>query len=295
MKSLLTTQLAMHRLLRVVTSLMEPPAQGSRSYFLTRVLQSQDKPQSKLALLRKKTGLPIIKCKEALTRFSGLEEAESWLETEARKEGMQRVSLGRDTSNGAVALNIRRSEYLLRAAMLELNCETDHLSLSEDFRLLAANICQSIASTVESVGEVTMERVLSVRPEDGLSIIDNINSFVGRAKESTCVKRAVMHEAREHSFIGSYVHNALDFSCPNSILKVGTHASFVELEGESSEGQLLADQMAQHVVGMPQEGKENIETLLEQPWLFDLDKTVSTVLETNQLKCVHFVRYEVGK
>ena len=284
----------MHRLFRAVTSLMEPTIQ-SKPYFLTRVLLSQDKPQSKLALLRKKTGLPIIKCKEALTRFSELEEAESWLEMEARKEGMQRVSLGRDTSNGVVALNILRRDSLLRTAMVELNCETDHLSLSEEFRLLASNICLSIARSAEPVGVVSVERVLSADQEKGLSILDSISSFVGRAKESTIVKRAVVYEGRGNCLIGSYVHNALDFSYPDSILKVGTHAAFVELEGESSEAHLLADRMAQHVVGMPQEGKENIETLLEQPWLFDLDKTVNSVLETSQLKCVHFVRYEVGK
>ena len=286
----------MNRLFRGALSVIEPNiAQGFRPYYLTRGIQSQNRPQSKLALLRKKTGLPILKCKEALSLFSDPEEAESWLEKEARKEGMQRVSLGTNTSNGAVALNVQRGDSLLRAAMVELNCETDHLSLSEDFRLLASTISWLVASSAEFVGELSVDRVLSARQEDGLSIMDSINSFVGRAKENTSVKRAVVHEVNKHRLIGSYVHNALDFSKPDSVLKVGTHASFVDLEGESSDGQLVADQMAQHIVGMPQEGKETIEALLEQPWLFDMDRTVSTVLEGNQLKCIHFVRYEVGK
>ncbi|KAI6656560.1 hypothetical protein LOD99_1355 [Oopsacas minuta] len=281
-----------------ITALRDIPTTHNmmKNYFISRI---QLRRQSNLALLRKKTGLPIIKCKEALTKFSNLEEAESWLEEEARKEGMQRVSLGRATTNGVVALNIIKQESMIRTTLIELNCETDHLSLSEEFRQLAAKICQLITNSSLSAGSLTPENMLAVPQDNGLTALDAITRFVGRAKETTTLKRGAIHDARGDICIGSYVHNALDLSSCDSVLKVGTHASFVEierLEGESIDTQLLADQLAQHVVGMPQEGAEDkIETLLEQDWLFDLDRTVNSVLGSNQLKCVHFVRYQVGK
>lgn len=270
-----------------------------RNYYLSRV---HYKPQSNLALLRKKTGLPIIKCKEACTKFTDLGEAESWLEEEARREGMQRVSLDRATANGVIALNITRREFVQRIALIELNCETDHLSLSSDFRQLAANVCQLIANYNQLIDNLSVESMLAVPQDGGLTVLDAITSFVGRAKENTNLKRGVIQEVGRGRYTGSYVHNVLDLSSEDSILKVGTHGSFVELErlegveGEEVDADSLADQLAQHVVGMPQEGNgEKMETLLAQPWLFDLEKTVSSVLESNQLRCVQFVRYEVGK
>ena len=291
----------MQRIFKSITSVRELSTTHItlRNYYLSKV---NFKPQSNLALLRKKTGLPIIKCKEALTKFTDLGEAESWLEEEARREGMQRVSLDRATANGVIALNVVRGESVQRTALIELNCETDHLSLSSDFRRLAANVCQLIAGYNQLIGNLSVESMLAVPQDGGLTVLDAITGFVGRAKENTNLKRGIVQEMRGDKYTGSYVHNALDLSNEDSILKVGTHGSFVELEkmegveGEEVDAHSLADQLAQHVVGMPQEGsEEKMETLLAQPWLFDLDRTVSSVLESNQLRCVQFVRYEIGK
>ena len=291
----------MQRILRSITSVRELSTTHItlRSFYLSRAFY---KPQSNLALLRKKTGLPILKCREALTKFTDLGEAESWLEEEARREGMQRVSLDRATANGVIALNVRREESVQRTVVIELNCETDHLSLSSEFRQLAANVCQLIADYNQLIGNLSVESMLAVPQDGGLTVLDAIAGFVGRAKENTSLKRGVVQEVRGDRYTGSYVHNALDLSNEDSLLKVGTHGSFVELEkiegveGGEVNAHSLADQLAQHVVGMPQEGsEEKMETLLAQPWLFDLEKTVSSVLECNQLRCVQFVRYEVGK
>jgi len=75
---------------------------------------------SALATLRKKTGFPIIKCKEALASNSNdLEIAEKWLYSRAQEEGWERVEKLRDrTANqGLIGLHIRGN----RAAMVEVN------------------------------------------------------------------------------------------------------------------------------------------------------------------------------
>ena len=78
-------------------------------------------PKSNLAKLRQKTGFPIGKCKDALTRHSNeLEAAEKWLYEQAQKEGWAKVEKlqGRTASQGLIGLLLRGSQ----AAMVEVCC-----------------------------------------------------------------------------------------------------------------------------------------------------------------------------
>lgn len=77
-----------------------------------------------LAALRKKTGFPLGKCKEALTANNNdLEIAEKWLDSQAQAEGWAKVEKLRDrTANqGLIGLLIRGN----RGAMVEVNFEVD--------------------------------------------------------------------------------------------------------------------------------------------------------------------------
>ena len=273
-----------------------------RSYFLTTLNQAQDKPLSNLALLRRKTGLPILKCKEALTRFETMDEAEVWLEEEARKEGMQRVSLGRDTANGVVALCITKLQSVLRATMIQISCETDHLSLGEDFQNFSSSLCRLISNNTQHAGSLSIDQMMAVSENGGPTVSDHINSFVGRAKENTTLSRGIVYECGEDGCLGSYVHNYKSFSSSDTdvLLKVGTHAAIVHVEGgkeetEDSDTQSFADQLAQHVVGIDQDAEGKVDILKGQPWLFDPDLTVKSVLDSKQLNCVHLIKYELRK
>ena len=59
---------------------------------------------SPLAVLRKKTGYQLSKCKEALSLHnSDLSLAEEWLREQARKEGWIKADLPRATTQGVIA------------------------------------------------------------------------------------------------------------------------------------------------------------------------------------------------
>ena len=76
-------------------------------------------PKSNLARLRQRTGFPISKCKDALTRHSNeLEAAEKWLYEQAQKEGWAKVEKlqGRAASQGLIGLFLRGRQ----AAMIEV-------------------------------------------------------------------------------------------------------------------------------------------------------------------------------
>ena len=75
--------------------------------------------KSLLATLRKRTGLPIVKCKEALTQHQNdLDEAEKWLSFQAQKEGWAKVESlqGRSAKQGLIGIMVR--DY--KAAMVEV-------------------------------------------------------------------------------------------------------------------------------------------------------------------------------
>lgn len=84
---------------------------------LCRFLSSSAK--SELAKLRRKTGFPIGKCKDALTKYSNdLEVAEKWLYEQAQKEGWAKVEKlqSRSARQGLIGLLVRGDQ----AAMVEV-------------------------------------------------------------------------------------------------------------------------------------------------------------------------------
>ena len=76
--------------------------------------------KGQLAALRKKTGFPMGKCKEALLENNeNLEAAEEWLYSQAQKEGWAKIEKMRDrsTNQGLIGLLIRGN----RGAMVEVS------------------------------------------------------------------------------------------------------------------------------------------------------------------------------
>ena len=94
--------------------------------------------------LRQKTGAGLMDCKKALTEASGnLEEAETIL----RKKGIASASkkAGREASEGLIQTYIHLGGKV--GVMIELNCETDFVAKTDDFKTLAHDICLHIAAT----------------------------------------------------------------------------------------------------------------------------------------------------
>lgn len=86
---------------------------------LSRCYSSSAAPKSNLAVLRKSTGFPISKCKEALDNNSNdLESAEKWLYSRAQAEGWAQLEKLRERTakQGLIGLLIRGN----RGAMVEV-------------------------------------------------------------------------------------------------------------------------------------------------------------------------------
>ena len=93
--------------------------------------------------LRKKTGAPIMDCKRALVEGNGnLEDAISYLRQKSLVTASKKVN--RATIDGAIASYIHPGGKV--GVMLELNCETDFVARSDEFRELTKNISMHIAA-----------------------------------------------------------------------------------------------------------------------------------------------------
>jgi len=92
--------------------------------------------------LRDQTGAGMMDCKKALIEANGdIEKAKELL----RKKGISKADkkAGRATENGAIVDYIHFNNRV--GVMIELNCETDFVARTDEFRELGRNICKHIA------------------------------------------------------------------------------------------------------------------------------------------------------
>ncbi|MEW6013776.1 MAG: translation elongation factor Ts [Candidatus Zixiibacteriota bacterium] len=94
--------------------------------------------------LREKTGAGMMDCKKALTETGGdFDKAINYL----REKGIAKAAskAGRSTKEGVIASYIHPGDKL--GVLVELNCETDFVARTTEFRALAKDISMQIAAT----------------------------------------------------------------------------------------------------------------------------------------------------
>jgi len=94
--------------------------------------------------LREKSGAGIMDCKEALTECDGdMDKSIEFL----RKKGLATAQkrAGRSTSEGVVQAYIHMGGKI--GVMVEVNCETDFVAKTDDFKDFAKNVAMHIAAT----------------------------------------------------------------------------------------------------------------------------------------------------
>lgn len=98
----------------------------------------------KIKELREKTGVGVMSCKEALAESSGdIEKAVEIL----RKKGIASAEkkAHRETNQGAIEAYIHSGAKL--GVLVEVNCESDFVAKSDDFKLLCKEIAMQIAAS----------------------------------------------------------------------------------------------------------------------------------------------------
>src|SRR3954462_12228930 len=94
--------------------------------------------------LRERSGAPMMDCKNALSEAKGdIEQALVWL----RKKGIATAAkkAARVTSEGSVASYIHAGGKI--GVLLEINCESDFVARTDDFKDLVKDIAMHIAAS----------------------------------------------------------------------------------------------------------------------------------------------------
>jgi elongation factor Ts len=98
-----------------------------------------------VAKLREMTGAGFADCKKALTEAKTFDEAVKLIEGSGQKRAEKLKGQERETREGLVTSYIHHGGNL--GVLLELNCSTDFVARSDDFKTLAKELTFQIAGT----------------------------------------------------------------------------------------------------------------------------------------------------
>lgn len=120
---------------------------------------------SQVQELRQRTGVGMMECKKALEETSGdLEAAIDLLRTRGQAKAAKKA--GRDTSEGLVESYIHLGGKI--GVLIEVDCETDFVAKTADFRELARSLAMQVAAAAplavdrDGLGPEVVEREMGI-------------------------------------------------------------------------------------------------------------------------------------
>jgi elongation factor Ts len=148
--------------------------------------------------LRERTGAGVMDCKRALEKTEGdLDKAAEVLAEQGIASAAKKA--GRETAQGLVESYIHAGRI---GAIVEVNCETDFVARTEEFKELAHNLAmQVVAANPRVVSEDQLKGGETALPTDAVlllqpyikdptkSIRQLINETIGRTGENIVVRR----------------------------------------------------------------------------------------------------------
>ncbi len=278
--------------------------------------------------LRDKTGAGMMDCKKALTETEGeLEAAVDWL----RKSGLAQAArkAGRTAAEGLIGMATAPG----RAAMVEINAETDFVARNADFQAVVREVAR-IALDCEG----DLERLSTASyPGTGRTVAEEITNLIATIGENIQLRRTVVLSTPA-GVVGDYIHMptseglgrlgvlvAVDSDAPADSLERPAHElamhiaaaspqavsqdaldqAMVERERAVLAEQARAEGKPEKIIEKMIEGRlrkffEEV-VLLEQVWVIDGETRVKAVLESlsgtldTPVAVSGFVRYQLGE
>jgi translation elongation factor Ts len=147
--------------------------------------------------LREKTGAGMMDCKKALSEAQGdMEKAVENL----RKQGMASAAkkAGRIASEGLVDIAVQDG----RAALVEVNCETDFVAKNPDFQ----DFVKSVARHVLQKKPADLAALLADAGAVGKSFDTLTKELVAKIGENISIRRFAIVQAGQGESLGHYLH-----------------------------------------------------------------------------------------
>lgn len=167
---------------------------------------STDDVSAKLVMqLRAATGLPMMKCKEALLANGGdFEKSVEWL----RKKGLETAAKKADRAMKEGRVALKTSPDGASAVMVEVDCETEPVSTGPDFRGFVDRLLDLAWSKAAAGspglggGELPQADVLGW-PMGGETVDVALKGLVAKIGENMAVRRVAAHRGGR---VASYLH-----------------------------------------------------------------------------------------
>ncbi|WP_436682280.1 translation elongation factor Ts [Lactiplantibacillus plantarum] len=262
--------------------------------------------------LRDKTGVGMMDAKRALVETEGdMEKAVDVL----REKGVAKAEKksGRVAAEGIAAVAIKDN----KAAIVEINCETDSVASTDKFKNLVTEVADKIAEEEPA----SVDDALALKTANGTVKDDVIETTQVTGEKISLRRFQVVEKGADQSF-GSYIHNGgqiaalvvLDGADSATAKDVAMHVAAINPEYVNRE-QVPADRLAHEkdvlVKEALNEGKPEkiVEKMVEgrlnkwlseislddQEFVKDSDQTVAHFVESKGGKVSSFIRFEVGE
>ena len=263
--------------------------------------------------LREKTGAGMLDCKKALDECKGdIDKAVDWL----REKGIAKAAKKADriAAEGLAQIFIDGN----KAAVIEVNCETDFVAKNEEFKALVDKIGKAILESGTSSDKEALE--LKVGNE---TVNDLIVALTSKLGEKISFRRLTAATKSDDQSYGSYIHMGgriaslviIEGNNSDVAREVAMHAAamrplylneasvpsnVLEKEKEIMRQELLnegkpADKIENILVGKVRKFYEDV-CLENQIYVKAENKeTVGKFLENNGSKLVNMIRFEVGE
>ncbi len=150
--------------------------------------------------LRETTGAGIMDCKRALADSNG--DVEKAIEL-LRKKGIAKAEkkISRETKDGLIASYIQPDHRL--GVLLEVNCETDFVAKTDDFKNFVTNLARHIgAQKPKNLPTLLQQNFLS---DPGKTVEEVQKSLIGKIGENISIKRFECYESND-GMIDCYIH-----------------------------------------------------------------------------------------
>ena len=263
--------------------------------------------------LRERTQAGMMECKKALVETNGdIDAAIEYM----RKAGLAKADkkAGRTAAEGAIVS--RTSADGKAAVLVEINCETDFVTKSDDFQNFANEIADLAIKNLPN----DLDDLLNIKMASGDTISDATKTLIAKIGEKINVRRYVK-AITDSGVIGTYLHGsrigvvatlnggnvdlAKDISMhiaaskPICVSSDEVSADVIEKEKEiytaqAAESGKPADIIEKMVLGRISKFLKEI-TLLGQPFVKDPDLTIEKLLKNANAMVTSFSRLEVGE
>jgi len=235
--------------------------------------------------LRERTGAGMMECKKALVETSGDLDAAAEL---MRKQGLAKADkkAARIAAEGVIAIVAAPDGRA--AAMVEVNCETDFVARTPDFRAFA----EEVATVALAQRPASLAALLQLPLPSGASVDERRRTLVVKIGENIGLRRFAVVEARGRLAMHVAASN------PQYLSPAHVAPEVIAKEREVLTEQARAEGKPPEIVAKMVEGRLrkslNELTLTGQPFVKDPDTSIEKLLKAAAATVTHFQRFEVG-